>query len=204
MSSNDRFQIDDFRTICDFIHENPFGILVSNASNLENIAIHLPFQLEDCGDEIVVYAHISRHNPHIDQIKDGKQALIIFQGPNAYVSSSVYGHPNVPTWNYQAVHLYGNIEFLTDEQLDSHLKDLVDTHEKKRTSPLSFESIDVKMIETYKKDILGFRLLAYKSEAIFKLSQNRNKEDFDNIIIDLKKERDTSRVAEVMERLQKD
>ena len=198
-----RFQIDDFKTICEFIQNNPLGILISNTSSLESLATHIPFQLEDCDDEIIVYGHISKHNRHSEQINDGKQATIIFQGPNAYVSSSLYESVNVPTWNYQAVHLYGNIEFLNDEQLNYHLRSLVENHESKRANPLDYDSIPKEMIEEYKKEIIAFRLIAYKSEAIFKLSQNRNDRDFKAIVEDLEKHPTGHTVAREMRKLRK-
>ncbi len=179
------FHIEDFNTICDFIRENPFGILISNSASLEPIASHIPFQLEDCDDEIVLYGHLSKFNRQNMFIRDGKHAMIIFQGPHAYISSGLYGHVNVPTWNYQAVHLHGNIEFLTNEQVDQHLRELLEAHESKRKDPISYDRIPTQLIESYKKDIIAFRFITYKSEGIFKLSQNRNDDDFRAITEDL-------------------
>ncbi len=171
--------------ILHFIGKNALGILVSSTGVFEPLVSHIPFISSLENDEIILEGHLAINNPHADQIKNGKTALVIFQGPNAYISSSVYTHENVPTWNYQAVHIYGTIEILTKEDLQTHLSQAVDFFESERDPKLAYSNFSKSMLESYLNEIIGFRLRAYKTEAAYKMSQNRNEVDYQNIVSDL-------------------
>lgn len=171
--------------ILHFIGKNALGILVSSTGVFEPLVSHIPFISSIENDEIILEGHLSIHNPHAEQIKKGKTALVIFQGPNAYVSSSVYTHENVPTWNYQAVHIYGTVEILSKDALQAHLSLSVDFFESKRDPKLAYSNFSKSMLESYLNEIIGFRLRAYKTEAAYKMSQNRNEVDYQNIVTDL-------------------
>jgi transcriptional regulator len=191
--------------ILHFIGKNALGILVSSTGVFEPLVSHIPFISSLENDEIILEGHLSIHNPHADQIKKGKTALVIFQGPNAYVSSSVYSHENVPTWNYQAVHIYGTVEILSNDALQAHLAQAVDFFESARDPKLAYSNFSKSMLESYLNEIIGFRLRAYKTEAAYKMSQNRNNTDFQNIVTDLSESNNPSdqEVAKEMANLKK-
>lgn len=189
--------------ILDFLKDNPFGTLISNSHNLEPIATHLPLLLKSESEEMLFEGHIARNNKHADLLRSGRTALTIFQGPHAYISSSVYGHQNVPTWNYQSVHVYGTISLMKDEELIKHLHEMVDHHESGREHRLDYSSLPEEMLNAYRKEILGFRITPYRVEAAFKLSQNRNKADFENIITDLDTDKKNRSIIEAMNRSRK-
>ena len=178
------FQITDSKEIIDFAQNHPFGVLIQSG-DIEPIGTHLPFLFVEKEDQFIAEGHIARANPHCNFIRTGKTALIILTGPNGYISSSVYTHQNVPTWNYQAVHIYGTLETMTDVELIEHLNQIVDKFEDPRTEKLELASLPQEMLEAYRKEIVGFRLTAYRTEAAFKLSQNRNEIDHQRIIEDL-------------------
>ncbi len=189
--------------ILDFIGKNALGILVSSTGVFEPLVSHIPFVSKLESEEIILEGHLSIHNPHREQIKKGKTALVIFQGPNAYISSSIYTHENVPTWNYQAVHLYGTVEILTKNQLQDHLTQAIDYFESERTNKLDYSKFSKSMLENYLNEIIGFRLRTYKTEAAYKMSQNRNDIDFQNIVTDLSQSKKTldQEVAKEMAKL---
>lgn len=187
MYTPNEFQVKNEKWIFDFLSQQEMGILVSQSS-LEPLATHLPFTWKKTDQsDLIIEVHLAKANSHLDFLKEGKNVLFILAGPFAYVSSSLYGHHNVPTMNYQAVHLYGTIEVLNEKDTEIHLKELVDRHEKKRENPLRYRDFSREMIHNYVQELQGLRLHIYRIEATNKLSQNRNDEDHQAIVADLSK-----------------
>ena len=155
-----------------FIHDNGFGVLISE--RLEGT--HLPFLLDDNrGDNGTLFSHISRVNPHWKSL-NGKPVMIIFNGPHSYISPTWYAKgPAVPTWNYAAVHVYGVFEMLPDEQTPQVVQDTVKKYEpdllaNSNVMPAAYQQKLVKAIVSFKVSIL-------KIEAKHKLGQQRRKDD---------------------------
>jgi transcriptional regulator len=197
------FSVSDLNEIAVFLQYHSFGIIVSNQGNFEPIATHLPFVIKKNGDQFILEGHLSKHNHQTDILKKGKKVMVIFQGPHAYVSSSVYTHVNVPTWNYQAVHLYGTIDLLDKKETERHLKELVETHEADRDHSFDLSTLSAEMLATYQNEIVCFRIESYRIEAAFKLSQNRNYVDYERIIDDLSKDKKNRPITEAMDRSRK-
>jgi transcriptional regulator len=100
--------------------EHPFGALVTHGPNGLD-ANHLPFEFDPAGGPHgTLRAHVARANPVWREAADWPDALVIFQGPTAYISPSWYPskhetHRQVPTWNYMVVHAHGRIAVRDDE-----------------------------------------------------------------------------------------
>lgn len=171
--------------ILSFLSRNPLGILISSVGVFEPAVSHIPLLAKTVNSELVLEGHIARANSHVEHLKKGKTILAVFQGPNTYISSSVYTHSDVPTWNYQAVHVYGTVELMETSELVSHLEESVHHFESQRHAKLSFADFPEDMIEASLKEICGIRIKAYKTEAAYKMSQNRNDQDHANIVSDL-------------------
>ncbi len=93
----------------EFMRRYSFATVVTVHEN-RPFATHLPFVVEKAENEIVLTAHFARANPQWKDLESG-EILTIFQEPHAYISPSHYdSEPNVPTWNYVAVHAYGRGE----------------------------------------------------------------------------------------------
>jgi len=197
------FEQNNLAEIEQFLIGNSFGTIVSTNDTQQPAASHLPFLVERNGEDFILEGHIAKANKQSDLLKKGKNVLLIFQGPHAYISSAVYDHPNVPTWNYQSVHIYGNVEPMNNEELRNHLIKMVHQHENKRENPLNYDALPAKMIIDYSKEILGFRVVSYKVEAAYKLSQNRNKNDHQQIIDELGKDKKNRSIIEAMNRSKK-
>lgn len=179
------FNITDEDVIEAFLKDYPLGMLISSQQTSEPFITHLPFLISRNGNDLSIEAHIATENPQANYLSQGKPVVVVFQGANGYISSSVYSHHNVPTWNYQAVHVFGTIDVMTQQVLEEHLANSVAFFEKNRKEPLKYANFDRKMIESYLPYIKGIRIQVYKIEAAFKLSQNRNETDFQRIITDL-------------------
>jgi transcriptional regulator len=190
----------DRATILAFMRANPFAILVSNVDGIP-FATHLPLLIEEVGAEIVVQGHMAKANAHWKSMKEGEESLIIFHGPHAYISPSLYEHrESVPTWNYAAVHVYGEPTLFTDEEsLRATLHRMIDTFESSYMAQWS------ELSEEYRsrmmKHIVGFNIKVKRLEGKFKLSQNRTKGEQARVIQSLNQSKDSniSGVAQLMQ-----
>ncbi|MGA8490262.1 MAG: FMN-binding negative transcriptional regulator [Terriglobales bacterium] len=190
---------EDRSAILAFMRANPFAILVSNVAG-SPFATHLPLLIDETGDQIVVQGHMAKANPHWKSMREGEESLIIFHGPHAYISPSLYEHrESVPTWNYAAVHVYGEPTLFTDEEgLKATLHRMINTFESSYMAQWS------ELSEQYRsrmmKHIVGFEIKAKRLEAKFKLSQNRTTGEQARVIECLNQSQDSnvSGVAQLM------
>lgn len=198
------FKVADLEEIQEFIHTNSFGTLITT-KNGKPIATHLPLQLLKEEDDYFITGHMAYGNPQWRTFDTCGDVLITFQGPHAYISSSWYEKENVPTWNYQAVHLYGAARLLDEAELKADLTKLMQKYEQHREHPVLWETLSSEMLEKELKGIVGFKIHVTEVQAAFKMSQNRNETDYRNIIDHLKKEENanSSQVAEAMDRKRK-
>ncbi|EAZ80123.1 FMN-binding negative transcriptional regulator [Algoriphagus machipongonensis] len=167
--------------IIDLIKNYSFATLVTQTDG-KPWATHIPLILSKNkqGDTILT-GHIAKANPQWRNIAEG-EALAIFQGPHAYISSSWYNHENVPTWNYQAVHIQGTLKIITGHDLIDHLKSLVDKFEEGRPNRVSVEGMSKNYLDSQLKGLVGLEMTITEVQAASKLSQNRDKENFDRVI----------------------
>jgi transcriptional regulator len=193
----ERFREDDTTTLLAFMREHSFGILVTRGDDAP-FATHLPFLYDaECGDYGVRQAHMARANPQWRSFASEQEALVIFQGPHAYISPSWYDVAlSVPTWNYAAVHVYGIPRIIEDSQLlYKQLKTLVGTHEAQFEQPWTFE-LPQDYIEKMMRGVVGFTLDIARLEGKFKMSQNRTPAEREKVIAALQDEHKD--VAEIM------
>ncbi|MGE7418460.1 FMN-binding negative transcriptional regulator [Methylobacterium tarhaniae] len=143
----------------------------------------LPLLLDpDEGEQGVLYGHLARANPHWREPALA-ETLAIFSGPDAYVTPSWYATKRetgkvVPTWNYVAVHAYGNAEFFDDsDRLLAVVTRLTERHEGARPSPWAVADAPADFIAGQLRGIVGLRLPITRLEGKRKMSQNRNAAD---------------------------
>jgi transcriptional regulator len=185
----------DNAKIAQFIRQNSFATLVSCDQQLP-VATHLPLELfEGEHGERYLNGHLARANKQWRTFASGDEVLAIFAGPHTYVSARWYNHVNVPTWNYMVVHAYGKPRLVTDhDELYAMLKQMVDKYEAgaMTAQPYKLESLPPDFVEKEMRGIVGFQIKINRLEAKFKLSQNRQQPDYDNVIVELKKNADNS------------
>ena len=199
------FKVSEFEEIREFVHQNSFGTLVTTKKG-KPIATHLPLQLIKEEEGYCITGHMAYGNPQWRTFETDEDVLVMFQGPHAYISSSWYEQENVSTWNYQAVHIYGTAQILTEEELKQDLTRLMEKYESHRANPVLWDTLSRELLERELKGIVGFKIPVREVQAAYKMSQNRNKTDYQNIISRLQEEKDPNaqKIADTMSEKQID
>ncbi|ASV31775.1 FMN-binding negative transcriptional regulator [Maribacter cobaltidurans] len=192
MYTPNHYKNEDISQVRDFIENNGFGILINQVDG-KHWATHIPMELvtDTHGTDFLV-SHISKANPQWKSFNDSDEVLCIFNGPHSYVSSSWYTDEEVPTWNYIAVHVYGLITILTEEEVLASMHKLVDKYESDSKHPISLHDMSDKTMAQI-RGVVGFKIRITDIQATYKLSQGREK-DHAKIISELK-ERDAGAKA---------
>jgi transcriptional regulator len=195
------FKVTNVNEIWDFIEENSFGTIVTTEQG-KPIATHLPLGFIKKGNDYYLTGHMAFGNHQWKTFETCENVLVMFQGPHAYISSSWYSHENVPTWNYQAIHLYGKASILEKDELIEELTRMLEKYEQNREKPVLWDKLSPELLESQLKGIVGFKIKVEEIQAAYKLSQNRNETDYNNIIDKLQNEENPNshQMAEVMEK----
>jgi transcriptional regulator len=175
-----QFQIQDNSEAVSFMQRYSFATLIGVHGNLP-IATHLPFVVEQQGDEVVLSSHLARANHQSDDLTSGT-SLVIFTEPHAYIAPRLYEKElNVPTWNYIAVHAYGKAHIIDDEteQLQE-LGRMVEFYDNEYLEQWSRLPLDYKL--KLCKGIVMFKITVTDLQGKKKLSQNRTDADRQSII----------------------
>jgi transcriptional regulator len=199
-----RYRVDDERALDEFVRAHGFALLLTAAGGVPT-GSHVPVELVRTADGArLLEGHLARANPQWRTFGGGARALAVFLGPHAYVSSSWYDHENVPTWNYQAVHLSGPIEPVHDP---AELLDMVRRlarHYEPAGTPDGFDvdRLTPRFRAAELRGIVGFRVRVERVEAAFKLSQNRDAANRARVVERLRARGDagSAAVAEAMAR----
>lgn len=187
----EHFRIEDRAIAVAFMRANPFAILVSNTQE-GPYATHVPAIIRETGEHLTIRGHVAKANPHWRYLQELPTCLMIFHGPHAYISPTNYvTKENVPTWNYGAVHVYGTASTYSEPgDLLNMLQDLIPTFEA------IYSEQWASLSETYRSrmlsHIVGFEIAVTKIEAKMKLSQNRTREEQQNVIESLSRSVDTA------------
>jgi transcriptional regulator len=163
------------------IRSHPLGLLVSNGEN-GPVADPVPFMLHAGEGEMgILRAHLARSNGHWRRIADNPDAsvLVVFQGPQAYVTPSWYETKQetgkvVPTWNYAIVQVRGRAIVRPDaEWLRTQVGVLTDTHEAGRSHPWAVTDAPDAYIDQQLRAIVGLEIEVRDIRGKWKVSQNR-------------------------------
>lgn len=181
-----------------FIRSRPFGTLITmTARGLE--ASHIPFVLKSNPAPFgTLQGHLARANSQWEDFTPNVEALVIFNGPDAYITPSWYPTKHetgkaVPTWNYIVAHAYGKLQVIEDEGwLQTHVEELTNQHEQNRAVPWKVSDAPVDYTAKLLKGIVGVEIELSRLEGKWKLGQNRPEADQLGIIEGLKAERDLS------------
>lgn len=162
---------------------------------------HLPLTLDynERGEKELI-GHMAKNNPHWKYLAIDGICTAIFQGPHAYITPSWYEpkESNVPTWNYAVVHATGTFKIINDPS------NIISILEKQIKVFEALYQTDWKMLENSSsvldlvKHIVAFKITNLTLEAKFKLSQQQNLKDRNNVIKELK-EKGNLNLAQYME-----
>ncbi|MBV8684656.1 MAG: FMN-binding negative transcriptional regulator [Caulobacteraceae bacterium] len=168
-----------------FIRANPFGQLITAGPDGLH-ASGAPFVLRRGQGGLALEAHIPRVNPHA--AREGTQALVLFQGPHAYVRPAWYPAKTrdgrvVPTWNYIMVQARGTLSLVEDPTwLSGQLEELSAQQEAAFSDPWSPADAPPDYIERLSRGIVGLRLDPVELTGIWKLNQNHPRENRRGVI----------------------
>lgn len=189
------FAESDLTTLHDAIERYPFATLVSS-QNGQLEASHLPFLIDrNAGPNGSLLAHMARANLQWRNAAN-QEVLTIFSGPHAYISPSWYEAPQVvPTWNYVAVHAYGNLELIDNPtEVESLLHRTIRLFEANQTSPWQMNE-PAEFVDRLIRQIVAFRIPIGRLEGKWKLNQNRPAEQRERVIAKLAQQADENSLA---------
>jgi transcriptional regulator len=197
-----QFKIQDVTQIGDFLKKNTFAALVSQVKG-RLWATHIPLMLakNQAGEDILL-GHISKANEQWKEIAEQAEVLAIFQGAHTFISSDWYNHQNVSTWNYMVAHVYGKVRIIEGEEMRHAVKILVDHYEPEHSKG-RMENMEEKYVNRELRGIYGVELKITSIETAFKLSQNRDDENYHHIVEKLEErgDDDSRKVAEMMKKI---
>ncbi|WP_454802663.1 FMN-binding negative transcriptional regulator [Mucilaginibacter phyllosphaerae] len=179
------FQLSNHQEAISFMQKYSFSTIVTMLNGVPE-ATHLPFLVEQRGEELVLVSHFAKANPQAGAVLN-ETSLVIFTEPHAYISPSNYEkEQNVPTWNYLAIHAYGKANLINDKnQVNQLLEKLITFYEidyLQQWQSLS-EDYKLKMLN----GITPFEIVVTDLQGKKKLSQNRTQVERENIINSLNK-----------------
>lgn len=177
------FAVQDTGTLHRIIHDHPLGMLVRQTDGGLD-ADHIPFAFDPAaGPAGTLRAHVARANPVWRECPDGTPVLVVFRGAEAFVSPSWYPskhetHRQVPTWNYEVVHVHGNLRVHDDERYVRGLvARLTRTHEATEPQPWKMSQAPADYIEQMLAQIVGIEIEVHRMVGKSKLSQNKAERD---------------------------
>lgn len=177
------FDQSEVPAIHELILSNPLGALVT-AGPSGISANHIPFELSPMsGPHGSLLGHVARANPVWCEVPENSEVLVIFQGPNTYISPSWYPSKKkhgkvVPTWNYVVAHAYGRMRAKDDRKwVRSHIERLTVREEMGFRAPWSIDDAPAEFAEKLLSAVVGIEIEITRFEAKWKVSQNRPHED---------------------------
>lgn len=198
----EHFREENPATIAAILRDAPLACIVANTAE-GLVANHIPLLTNSKG---ILIGHVARANPLHQMVGDGAEVLVIFRGPDGYVTPRSYPskaehHRHVPTWNYIAVHVTGQISFQHDEPSKrAAVALLTREHEKRVNGDAAWRMTDAPAdyMAVQLANIVALRIVPLRVIAKAKLSQNREPRDVRGAVQDLS-ERGHAALAALMQ-----
>jgi len=163
----------------DLIKTHPFGSIVTLGQAGLNVN-HIPFLIDPSkGEHGTLRGHVARANPIWQDFSNHTESVVIFQGPDAYISPSWYPSKHetgkaVPTWNYAVVHAHGFLNIHEDaDWLLQLVSELTERHESTQKLPWKVSDAPADYIEKILAAIVGIEIPISRLVGKWKVSQNR-------------------------------
>ena len=191
------------------IRTHSLGLLVTaGPGGLQ--ANHVPFLIDADGSEHgTLRVHLARANPQLQELTTITECLVVFQGPQQYISPSLYPTKRehgkvVPTWNYITVHAWGRPRVIDDAAwLRRQVEDLTLHKEGSRPAPWTVSDAPEQFVAAQLKGIIGIEIPIARIEGKWKVSQNRPAVDQTGVVAGLRGNGDDAEImaALVAERI---
>ncbi len=207
MYNPEKFRSTDVQEVAHLVDQNPFATLITTTSEGLPFISHLPLvrlrsedsSLAAANDKLILVGHLSRANDHWRHLPNSP-VTVIFRGSHAFISSSWYEKPDVPTWNYTVAHLSGAAQLIeSNQEITDCLKALSQRTEELWPSGWNFFIPDDLLGDELQKNIVGFQITVNSFELKKKLSQNRSPFDRANIMTELAKRTEQSSASTLIE-----
>ncbi len=188
------FREDALEAQHELIRTYPFGLLITGGPG-GLIANPLPFVLYPEGEKGTLRVHLARANPHWRELQAVGECLVVFQGPQGYVTPSWYATKRetgkvVPTWNFANVHVWGKPTVTEDAAwLRRQVDDLTVASEGRRAEPWAVDDAPEDFVRAQLSGIVGVEIPITRIEGKWKASQNRPVPDRLGVIAGLREER---------------
>ncbi|MDO1451716.1 FMN-binding negative transcriptional regulator [Rhodocytophaga aerolata] len=184
------FKENEKQIILDFFEDHPFVFLTGSSLSGKQVATQIPVLIEERGGQLFLQGHMMRNTDHHKAFAENPHALVVFTGPSAYVSASWYSNPQIgSTWNYMSVHISGQMNFMTRDELIQFMRKFTLKFEKGNTNSLTiYDNLPDKFLNKMMPAIAGFEMKAEEIDNVFKLSQNRDEQSYLNIISKLEEQ----------------
>jgi len=192
---------EDQAKVIAFMKEISFATIIGIGEQYP-AASHIPLEVELKDGKVFLSGHMMRKTDHHLAFEKNENVMVIFNGPHCHVSASWYTNPAMgSTWNYMVVHAKGKIRFKDEQGTYNAVRDITNKYEVPE-SAAAFNKLSQEYVDGMVKAIVGFTIEVELLENVFKLSQNRDKESQENIIVQLKKRGDgnSAAIAEEMEK----
>ena len=171
------------------LREHPLGLLVTQDAAGELAANTVPFVLDadPAGGPGILRAHVARANPLWRDARTDRDSLVVFQGPQAYISPGFYPSKAehgkvVPTWNYVIVQGRGRLRAVDDAPwLRAFVTRLTDRHEAAREQPWAVTDAPDDYVTSMLRAIVGIEIELGALVGKWKVSQNRSAADRDGV-----------------------
>jgi transcriptional regulator len=170
------------------VREHGWAVLVVGSCG-DLRAAHVPCLLDPvhdaggAGEQLVIIGHTARADPVVAELLSGQEVLLVFQGPNGYISPAWYGEgPSPPTWNFTAVHVRGIPEVLEGGEAFSVLERTVEHFEAARDDPWELRGDALAYARRLAHETVPFRVRSAAIQAKAKLSQDKPRRIQDRVI----------------------
>jgi len=184
------------------IRSHPLGTLVTFGADGLN-ANHVPFEFDPEPAPLgTLRAHVARANPVWRDASKEVEPLVIFQGPQIYITPSWYQTKKetgkvVPTFNYIVAHAYGAMRIIEDaDWLRKFVGRLTERYEAARAQPWAVSDAPDEFVSMQLRAIVGIEIAVSRLIGKWKTSQNRPAADQKGVVAGLRESDDA--VAQAM------
>ena len=174
------FAVTDEETLFSVIDGSGLATLVSAAGGVPAATLAPFVSCRDDGGRRRIFGHLARANPQAQAVLEERELLVVFRGPDAYVSPSWYADaPNVPTWNFVVVEAAGTARpvALGDAATRWILERTVAKYESRLPRPWRLDEAPKEYVERLLPEVVAFELEVSTLRGQFKLSQNQPREN---------------------------
>ncbi len=195
------------KVIKELIAKYPFAFLTGCDRENKPVATQIPVFIEEANGRKILRGHIMKNTDHHKAFLHNQNVLVVFTGHHTYVSGTWYSNPyTASTWNYMSVHAKGVIRFLDDDALIDALR-MISLHFEKynQQSTTIYDNLPPEYTQRLMKAVVAFEIEVKEMDTVFKLSQDRDAESYENIIRKLQQQDESGKViAAEMEKRKKD